>query len=231
MLLSAVTVLVVLVMMQRVEAIQAAQKPAYQFPDNLETRSWDIDSLKALVGDHKTLPPGYELQALLALSAYPELKDVAVEMALVQKGAPMESNFKITTLFGSKANRNYRILLNDAPETPYNEILLRSLPFDAQVGIIAHELGHVAYYHLHSTLQIGKWGIMYLINSDFRADHEKSTDRTVIHHGMGNQIYTYAYYVRHDPSCAELYKKYGAAFIDRFYLNDEEISGEMRIVN
>jgi hypothetical protein len=59
-------------------------------------------------------------------------------------------------------------LLNNEQPSYFEPILLRSLPFDAQVGVLAHELGHIVYYEHLNTLQFGKWGINYLRNDDFR---------------------------------------------------------------
>lgn len=213
---------------QQVDPVQydLVENP-YLFPDTLAGRYFDRDSLEAVVGPNKGLPEGFEIQALLAYSAYPELKGVKIDMLLTQEGAPMESNFNIWSLFGSGRNRHYRILLNNASNTPYDEILLKALPFDAQVGILAHELGHVAYYHRHNTFQIGKWGLSYLLNDEFRAAHEQSTDLTVMYHGLGGQIWQYAYYVRYGDCCKATYAEFGNDFMDKYYLSDKAIKEAM----
>jgi hypothetical protein len=108
-----------------------------------------------------------------------------------------------------------------------NPILLRSLPFDAQVGILAHELGHIAYYHKMNILQFGKWGLKYLDDDEFRATHERTTDLMPVYHGLGSQIYQYAYFVRKDSSCAEFYEQ-GKDFMDKYYLTDEELLDSMK---
>ena len=216
--------LVALVVFQRVEPEQIPPTfEPYDFPDTLAGNSYNLDSLKLLIGDNKGLPEGFELAAAIAYSAYPELKEVNVDMILTEKGAPMESNFNLFTLFvPGKSNRQYRILLNNATNTFFDPILLRSLPFDAQVGILAHELGHVVYYHRLNLFQIGKWGWRYLKNDEFRAKHERTTDLMAVYHGLGSQIYQYAYFVRHDPTTLEFYKE-DADFMDTFYMNDKEL--------
>ena len=118
--------------------------------------------------------------------------------------------------------------MNNAPNTNFDPILLRSLPFDAQVGILAHELGRVAYYHQLNTLQIAKWGINYLLNDDFRSRHERTTDLMPIYHGLGSQIYQYAWYVRNDPSCKPIYDQIGKQFVDKYYMTDREIKEAIR---
>lgn len=211
------------VVVQHVEPAQ--KKPDFQpfvFADTLAGRPYDLDSLKEIIGDNKKLPEGYELAAALALSAYPQLRDVKIDMLLTQHGAPMETTMKVSSLLGARKGRRYLVLLNDAPESHFDPILLRSLPFDAQVGILAHELGHVVYYHDLNILQLGKWGLKYLRDDEFRAIHERSTDLMPVYHGMGSQIYQYAYYVRKDSSCIELYMN-GKGWLDKYYMTDVEL--------
>ncbi len=230
-LLTIILVLLVLIFLQAVNPDQRAENhplslsPVYSY-DSLQNEL-SVDSLQQLFGANKFLPEGYELQALIALAAYPDLKDVKVSFELTQDGAPMESNFEISTLFGSRANRHYRILLNDSEGTAMDPILLRSLPFDAQVGILAHELGHASYYHQLNTLGVANWGLQYLISSNFRARHERTTDLVPLYRGLGLQIYHYAYFVRNDDTTRPLYNSFGAEFIDKYYMTDEEIREEL----
>jgi len=216
-------ILAALVWFQRVEPSQQdlVDQPLY-YPDTLAGKSYNIDSLRALVGPDKKTPSEFELAALLAYSAYPELKGARIEMLLTDYGPPMQANMDVWTLFGAASNRLYQITLNDQRNTGYDAILLRQLPLDAQVGILAHELGHVAYYHRLNTLQIAKWGLMYLWDDEFRATHERTTDLMPVYHGLGSQIYQYAYHVRNDPSCIPIYER-GKEFMDKYYMTDLEI--------
>jgi len=216
------------VMLQHVDPEQ--KRPdfaAYDFADTLANRDYDLDSLKAIIGDNKGLPEGFEMVAAIAYSAYPQLKGVSIDMILQPKGAPMEASLNVWTLLvPGKRNRRYRILLNNAQDTFFDPILLRALPFDAQVGILAHELGHIVYYEGLNLLQFGKWGLRYLRSDDFRAAHERTTDLMPIYHGLGSQIYQYAYFVRKDPSCEEFYEK-DKIFMDKYYMTDTELLLEL----
>ena len=152
------------------------QQPAfrpYSFNDTLANRPYNLDSLKQIIGTNKGLPKGFEIAAAIAYSAYPELKDVKIDMILTPAGAPMESTLEIWSLFSPRSNRRYQVLLNNAQQSYFDPILLRALPFDAQVGILAHELGHIAYYHNLNIFEIGKWGLNYLRDDEFRAVHER----------------------------------------------------------
>jgi len=221
--------LIVAVLLQNVDSVlQKEILPIpYSFDDTLANRSYDLDSLKRIIGTNKGLPPGFEIAGAIAFSAYPELKDVEIDMVFINGGAPMESRPLISTLIGPRKYRRYVILLNNQQPSYFEPILLRSLPFDAQVGILAHELGHIVYYEQLNTLEFGKWGLNYLRSDDFRARHERSTDLMPVYHGLGSQIYQYAYFVRKDSTCKAFYEadKY---FMDKYYMTDEELAATWR---
>ena len=226
--ISLVVLLIVAVLIQDVDPVQKKiVSSRHTFEDTLANHSYDLDSLKRIIGDNKVLPEGFEIAGAIAFSAFPELKDVEIKMVLINGGAPMESRPEIATLFGPRKNRRYLVLLNNEQPSYFEPILLRSLPFDAQVGILAHELGHVVYYEQLNLLQFGKWGIDYLQSDDFRARHERSTDLMPVYHGLGSQIYQYAYFVRKDSTCKAFYEE-GKDFMDRYYMTDEEVATEWK---
>jgi hypothetical protein len=225
--LGLVVLIAVTVFLQRVDPKQKVPNvEALIFADTLAGRQYDLDSIKSIIGSNKGLPEGFEIAAAIAFSAYPELKDVNIDMVLTLDGAPMESSLEIWSLFGLAKNRRYLVLLNDAANSYFDPILLRSLPFDAQVGILAHELGHIAYYHELNMFEFGRWGLNYLRDDEFRATHERTTDLMPVYHGLGSQIYQYAYFVRKDPTCKAFYEE-GKDFMDKYYLTDEEILDAM----
>ncbi len=214
-----------------VQQVAPEQQPPeftpYQFADTLAHRHYDLDSLKAIIGSNKGLPPGFEVAAAIAYSAYPQLREVTIDMVMTDYGPPMMADIEIWTLFGPRNKRKYIVKLNDQRDTHFDEILLRSLPFDAQVGILAHELGHVAYYHNLNIFQFAKWGLRYLWEDDFQVAHERTTDLMPVYHGLGSQIYQYAYYVRKDPSCIAFYER-GKDFMDKYYMTDVALKAAIR---
>ncbi len=227
MLLFLIFLVAAMVAFQQVDPKQKepTDKP-HAFDDTLANRSYSLDSLKKIIGENKGLPPGFETVAAIAYSAFPQLKDVNIDMILTEGGAPMESTVEIGSLFGGRKNRRYHVLLNDARNSFFDPILLRSLPFDAQVGILAHELGHIVYYENLNIFGFGNWGLRYLLEDEFRAAHERTTDLMPVYYGLGSQIYQYAYFVRNDPTCKPLYAQ-EKGFIDKYYLTDKELSAAM----
>jgi hypothetical protein len=151
-----------------------------------------------------------------------------IEFILQEKGAPMESSFDVFSLLGKENSRTYHILLNDSREPTFLEpILLRNLPFDAQVGILVHELGHTNYYRNLNVLEIISWALNYGLRPSYRAKHERSTDALVVYQGMGWQLLDYAEFVRFDSTSQELYLN-GKVFMDTFYLTPREIERTMK---
>lgn len=227
-LLFLISLLAAAILIQRVDPQQQRINfTPHNFPDTLESKNYNLDSLRAIIGYNKSLPKGFEIAGAIAYSAFPQLKSVSIEMILIPGGAPMEATPVISSIFSLSGERRYQILLNDSQNSYFDPILLRSLPFNAQVGILAHELGHIVYYEDLNIFAFAKWGLMYSISDDFRATHERSTDLMPLYHGLGSQIYQYAYFVRYDPSCRDLYRN-GKDFMDKYYLTDHELLKEMQ---
>jgi hypothetical protein len=117
-LFSLLLLLAVVVLLQDVDPKQKMPGISpYSFKDTLANHSYNLDSLRAIIGNNKGLPEGFEIAAAIAYSAFPQLKDVNIDMILTPEGAPMESTLEIGSLFGPRRNRHYQILLNDAEES------------------------------------------------------------------------------------------------------------------
>ncbi len=97
-------------------------------------------------------------------------------------------------------------------------VLLKNLPFNAQVAIIGHELAHAVEYETFNSYQISAVGLLYFFGS-FRASMEKGTDKRTIEHGLGWQLLEYAEHVREVSGSNEKQIE----FMDKFYMNPQEI--------
>lgn len=185
-----------------------------------------LAELRKEFGENKDLLPGFELQNLLALSYYPELKGVKMQFVYRNALIPLSSRPNALTMFGKKEEWVYRVIVSSASTESMEPILLKNLPFDAQVGILAHEMGHTAHYQQYNFWQMAKFALLYAFDTHFRAIHERSTDETVIYHGLGWQLFDYAKFARTDPSTAEHYKA-SKDFIDKYYLTPANILSVM----
>lgn len=146
------------------------------------------DSLHKHFGKNKILPEDFELPALLAISHFPTLKDVRIEFQVIQQGPPLSSRPTTwTTLFRNRKKRKYIITINDNMNTWYSSLLLRNLTFNAQIGVLGHELAHTADFVSKGRLgmlrvAIGNLSWKYVDKLEF------NTDKMVINHGLGHQL-------------------------------------------
>ncbi|MEL7001260.1 MAG: hypothetical protein AAFN93_00860 [Bacteroidota bacterium] len=147
-----------------------------------------IDSLKQLYGNKKKLPQGYELQALLALSHYPELRDIKVKFKIRKGGAPFVSRPTVwSTFFKSAPKRNYLIIIRSKPHPMFDPILLPAMRFNAQVGVLGHELAHTSDYSKRGFSKMMQV-VFGNLSWKFLDEFEFETDRRAVHHGLGFQI-------------------------------------------
>jgi hypothetical protein len=169
--------------------------PAHIIQEYRKETEYDMDSLRNLYGRNKQLLPPYERQILLALSHYPQLKDIAIHFYEDEALLPLASRPEPASMFGDKGNWQYNIIISTRSTAALEPILLNHVPFNAQVGIIGHELAHTAYYLDKSLAHMLLIAINYPFPS-FRADFEKNTDRRTVAHGLGWQLLDYARYAR-----------------------------------
>lgn len=168
----------------------------------------NLEKLKLALGGNKSLAKGYELQTLIALSYFPELKDVRIEFILGDVNIPLSSRPHWSSMLRSAKNRRYNVIIDDNRDDNRKALLLKNQPFNAQVGIIGHELAHTAYYLNRSFFGITKDALCQL--SKCRVSFERNTDLRLIEHGLGWQRYDHALFVRSrlnsslvDPNKAE----------------------------
>lgn len=181
-----------------------------------------MDSLKIKFGNRKILPQGYELQTLVALSYFPELKDVRINFRYKKAFIPLSSRPNLFSMLASKKNWEYRVIVSSESIESMEPILLKNLPFNAQVGILAHELAHTAHYQQYNFWQLLKFGMRYTLDSKFRALHERSTDEKVVYQGLGWQLLDYAKFIRTDPTTVQHYEA-SKDFLDKNYLKPAEV--------
>jgi hypothetical protein len=177
-----------------------------------------IDSLISELGYRKELPEGFELQTLLALKHYPELKNAHIRFIVKKAFIPLASRPSTFSLLRKRGQRTYRVIISDESLPQMESVLLKNLPFNAQVAIIGHELAHVAEYETLNSYELMYTGVFYIWGS-FRASMEKGTDKRTIEHGLGWQLLDYAEHVRQVSGS----NKKQIDFMDKYYMNPQEI--------
>ena len=160
-----------------------------------------LDALHVEYGRLKELPPGFELQALLALSHYPELKNVHIRFIVDDVDIPLSSRPHWPSMLRAAQDRTYLVVIDNARDGPREALLLENQPFNAQVGILGHELAHTVYYLNRGFFGIARDGLCQF--SRCRVNFERDTDRRLIEYGLGWQRYDHALFLRRAFAASE----------------------------
>ncbi|MFN3916756.1 MAG: hypothetical protein ACK4K0_03340 [Flavobacteriales bacterium] len=172
------------------------------------------DSLKRTFGRNKDFIEQYELACLGALKHFPELKETKIKFRYKKLKTTLAARPTPLSVFGKKKNRTYLILINK-----YNpQVPLDSVNFNAQVGVLGHELAHILSYEKMSGWQIVKTGLSYQ-SLNYRRKMERETDLETLRRGLGWQILDYNRFAQNYKHATKKYLKYKK----KIYLNAEEI--------
>lgn len=182
------------------------------------------EELISLYGRKKIFLSGFELPALIALSGYPELADIEIEFRpqkLNTPGATRPTNF---TIFRKGKNRRYCVYLTTKIRKERADVLPARLTFEMQVGLIAHELGHVCDYLQKNSFSVICTGLFYGFKA-YKRRLEQRVDLMTVQHGFGLELMRYAQHI------VQLQVKspddhYFKSYFD-FYMRPEEIRKHM----
>jgi hypothetical protein len=177
------------------------------------------DTLMQKHGVNKDISTDFKLPALVALSHYPELKNAKI--IFVEKPIKTTMACRPTWFFflHRRENRTYKIYVNNNP-AKIKGAMLGDVPFNAQVGLIGHELAHVVDYARSGTFKILSLGFNYLFTRG-RVHIERRVDRITIAHNLGWQLYDFGDFILNRSNVLEEYKMYKR----RVYYSPEEILG------
>jgi hypothetical protein len=153
------------------------------------------DSIRVLYGFNKTIPERYEKQILIALSFFPELQQCKIIFRVKHSHTPLSSRPTLTSVLKSASRRTYLITISDTTEAFLTPILFKNMPFNAQVGVIGHELSHAIDFSQKNTFGLIRIGLGNL-SQKFLDRFEYRTDSICIAHGLGYQLLAWSEYVR-----------------------------------
>lgn len=155
----------------------------------------NIHDLKKNYGNEKTLPKYFENQTLIALSYFPELKDAKIKFRIKNKTTPLATRPSFTGMFRSAKKRTYIITISKKNISYLDTILLQNLNYNAQIGVLGHELCHVSDF-----INKGFGSMCQVAIGHFSKKHvdrfEFNTDRSCIYHGLGYQLLAWSINVR-----------------------------------
>ena len=173
-------------------------------------------------GRNKTIPSGIELATLTALSYFPELKNTTIRF----KKANIKTSLNaqptiISLLFRRKSKRKYIIRYADNDDS--TKVLFKNASFNAQVGVLAHELNHVTDFSSKNLFGVIGRGFSYASKTK-KAQFEKHIDQMTIELGLGWQLYAWAVFILDGDTATEEYKE----FKREIYLEPEEIKSALK---
>jgi hypothetical protein len=186
-----------------------------------ETAQKRYDELKKEFGKNKKLPQHYGLQALLALSHYPELKDIKIEFVFGESSHPLSTQPTRGSVFLPARDRTYRILISTKLPRSRQDVMFKNLEFNLQVMQFGHELGHVMDYLSKTTMGILYDALFYKFPFH-KKTVERNADRICLNNGFGYQMLEFCKLVKKLVKIYPEEKYYNTYFKYYFSLSDIE---------
>ncbi|HWB28319.1 MAG TPA: hypothetical protein VG738_22760 [Chitinophagaceae bacterium] len=176
-----------------VPAAIKAQKPVEIFKHDDFTTQDSLQLLKEY-GNNKVLPGKFALQALIALSYFPELKNTHIAFIVKPAYSLLQTRPVARGIF-SRTARRFTITISDSSYWKLEPIRLDPMNFNAQIGVIGHELSHVSDFIHRSFINLAWSGVRH-ISSKYIDRFEYRTDSICIAHGLGYQLLAWSRFVR-----------------------------------
>jgi hypothetical protein len=130
-----------------------------------------------------------------ALQFYPELKHLNITFKYKPKKTPFTCKPQLLSTLFKPAKRKYVIIISTQSNNYLNSIIKDSLSYNAQVGVIGHELSHITEFNSKRTWFFILHGIKHL-SKKYIDTHEYNTDYRCIQHGMGKYLLAWSKEVR-----------------------------------
>lgn len=172
-----------------------AQEIVKTFHKNSLTNE-EIAILKSKFGNHKTLIADYENQMLIALSYFPELKNIKIKFRLKNRETPLATRLTVVSMFRSAKKRTYIITISKKSTNYLDAIVFKNLNYNAQIGVLGHELCHVSDYLNKGFGKMCNVAAIEIFSKKAVDKFEFNTDLNCINHGLGYQLLDWSINVR-----------------------------------
>ncbi len=144
---------------------------------------------------NKTMDLGYEKQIALALLNYPELKNTTIIFKVQKHKSPLSARPTFASVFKKPNKRKYIVYISNQTVKKLEPILLKNLSFNAQIGVLSHELAHICEFKNKNTWYFINLALKHLSKSAIDT-FEFNTDKRSIEHGYGYQLLSWSKEVR-----------------------------------
>ena len=170
--------------------LSCGQTPKIKFvPEDFVSAEYEQYAFK------KKFPEEIKSQVLTALSYYPQLKDTRITFRFRKRKTPLTSRPRILQVFLPKKWRAYVITISTETIESLTPILFSKLPYNAQIGVLGHEIAHIVDYKDKTSFQLISLGFK-LGNPSFTDEFEFKTDERAISFGLGFQLFNWSSFVR-----------------------------------
>lgn len=176
--------------------------------------------------ENKIIPESIREEVIAALDHFPELYDIPIEFKFKDriKKSTMQAQPKFSSIFRSKRNREYIILISRQIQIEDENFTMDDIPSLVKIGWIGHELGHIMDYQDRTNFGLIILGAKYLFSKKSIREVERTADTYAIAHGMGDYILRTKNFILENSDISEKYK----ARIRRLYISPEEV---MELIN
>ncbi|WP_435624894.1 hypothetical protein [Flagellimonas sp.] len=203
------------------------QKPKIEFvPEDFASADYEQYTSK------KKFPEEIRPQVLTALSYYPQLRDTRITFRFRKRKTPLTSRPRILHVFLPKKWRAYVITISTETTESFTPILFSKLPYDAQIGVLGHEIAHIVDYRDQTSFQLISLGFK-LGNPSFTDEFEFKTDERAISFGLGFQLLHWSSFVRKSlgivewKGASQALETGNAPKVSQRYMNPETIKDYM----
>jgi hypothetical protein len=153
-----------------------------------------------------TIPKEFELAIAIALSYYPELAETKIKFKFQKINTTLNARPTITSLlFSKREDRIYILRINNSSKD--SVINVSDVPFNAKIGLFAHEFSHFTDYSKKSMFGVIGRGISYASKKS-KATFEKEIDLKTIERGLGWQLYAWSNFVLNESKADIKYKQF-----------------------
>ena len=166
---------------------------------SLPVKIFTKDSSEKAVFDtvfNKKIPEKFTLQINTALQYYPTLKHTHIAFVYKKTHTPLAAAPTFWSVFRKKSKRKYIITISSESTNFLNKIILDSLNFNAQIGVLGHEISHILEFE--DKKGVFFMGLVLRYASKKAIDRfEYNTDKRCIAQGLGYQLLAWSEDVRH----------------------------------
>ena len=181
-----------------------------------------IMEMEKLFGVNKSIIPRFKLQTLIALSFYPELRNMNIEFRYKEISTTMQCQPTISSIL--KKNK-HKYIININNKKNFKGVLIDDVPFNAQIGLIGHEIAHIVDFEEDNKRKFLNRCFDYL-KEKTKKEYESYVDLLTIKSGLGWQLYDWAFFSLNNSISTTKYKD----FKSKIYMTPELISREIDLM-